>query len=66
MNSDKGFFQPDGETLSTGGGQIIENYSPTEEHIVSDVSVDLTDGHFFANLSWSQAVDYLNSKPLSC
>ena len=28
-----------------------------------DVSVDLTDGAFFANLSWSAGVDYLNSKP---
>ena len=30
-----------------------------------ELSIDLTDGTFFANLSWSIAIDYLNTKPLN-
>ena len=30
-----------------------------------EVSIDLSDGAFFINLSWNAGVDYLSSRPMS-
>ena len=41
------------------------NNSTSIEHGCQELVIDLTDGSFYTNLSWSNAVDYLNSKPMS-
>lgn len=42
----------------------LEHSPKDNQETQKEVSIDLTDGTFFANLSWSKGIDYLHARPL--